>query len=216
MKKLLSLSFTAVLALSAAIVLGANLAAGRIADMRVNSAYKDGSLVSEQLSAEDFEMEGLAERKRDGVVKYVATDSDPQMYYTVDGLFTNMTFTMENTMPYTEIVVYYTTTADQGFSEKQRLWAQPVKGSENTFAFSLPMQYVHTLRIDPTVSGGSFLTFGSFQLNGENASRESGPGYSPLEFLGFTATDLPFFVLYTGLLASIIRFIQDLFTKKSD
>ena len=209
MKKLFSLSFTKLAALSACIVLVANISLGAIADFRIDSALKNGKMISAELTVEDFELEGMVERKKDGVVRYVATDSDPQMYYVVDGLFTNMTFTMENTMPDTEIVVYYTTEEGQGFSEKQRLWAQPVKGGENLYIIEMPVQFVHTLRIDPTVSGGSFMTFGSFRMNSPSAMMSDG-------IIDITVRDIPVLVLYTALLASIIRFVQDFFTKKSD
>ena len=165
MKKFVSLSFTKILAVSAVIVLAVHSGLGVAADMKENAAYKNGTLVQTELAAEDFTMQSMVERKKDGTVKYVATDSDPQLHCVVNGLFTNMTFSMENSMPGTEIVVYYTTAEGQDFSENQRLWAQLVQGSENTYRIEIPMQHVHTLRIDPTVTGGSFLTFGNFEMN---------------------------------------------------
>lgn len=200
MKKFAQLSFTKIIALSAVLVLFVNTAAGA-----VRYTQEKGS--ETLLSVSDFAMESMAERKQNGVVKYVATDGDPQLLLTVDGAVTGMKFYMESTMPTGEIVVYWTEAEGEGFSERSRTWAQPVKNEENMYSFDLDGQYVHTLRIDPTIYGGNFLTFGDFVLNYQR----------PLSaYIGISYENLPFIVMYTGILASILKFIQEIFTKNSD
>lgn len=201
LKKFSDLTFTKIVAISATVVLLGHFVSGGV------TMVKEKSVVPEVLTIGDFETESMVERKKDGLTRYVATDSDPQLLLTVDGTLTGVKFYMETTMPASEIVVYYTQSAEEGFSERSRVWADTVSGEDGWYRVTLPGGYVHTLRIDPSIYGGNFMTFGDFILNPEKSSAD---------YFGISYRNLPFLVLYTGILASVARFIQEIFTKKSD
>lgn len=197
--KLKKLSFIKILLISAVLVLAANLYTGRDRYF----SYKLSCDWTETLTTEDFRLHSL--QLRDDF--YVATDSDSQLILTVDEIIGGMDFTMDSSMPTGEVLVYYTTEAGQDYSEARRTWAVPDEDGENLYSFTIPVQYVHTLRIDPTIYGGNRLYFGGFVLN---------PPRQFSDFSLFSVQNLPVFMVCTGLLAAIFRFVQEIFTKKSD
>lgn len=197
--KLKKLSFIKILLISAVLVLAVNLYTGRDRYF----SYKLSCDRTQTLTTEDFRLHSL--QLRDDF--YVATDSDSQLILTVDEIIGGMDFTMDFSMPTGEVLVYYTTAPGQDYTESQRTWALPVEGSENLYSFTIPPQYVHTLRIDPTIYGGNRLYFGDFILN---------PPRRFSDFFRPSVQNLPVFMVCTGLLASIFRFVQEIFTKKSD
>ncbi|MBQ3008047.1 MAG: hypothetical protein IJD80_00530, partial [Oscillospiraceae bacterium] len=71
--KIRNLTFTKILALSAVMVLLGHFVLGGLAMAR------DKSVQSQTLSVTDFKISSIIERKRDGEIKYVATDGDPQL-----------------------------------------------------------------------------------------------------------------------------------------
>ncbi len=198
-KKLSNLSFSRILLISAALVLAVQLfaTAGRY------YRYKRCPDRKISYSVTDFELHSL--QQRDDF--YIATDSDSQLVMVVDGETGGMDFVMDSSMPTGEILVYYTTAAGQDYTESQRTWAVPVEGEENLYSFTIPAQYVHTLRIDPTIYGGNRLYFGEFTLN---------PDRSFSNFADFSVRKLPVFMVCTGLTAAFFGFIQEIFTKKQD
>lgn len=204
-KKFVSLSFTKILIFSLAFVLAAQTAFGAVSALRENIDRKNGAIKTQSLSFYDFKAESIAEREIGGEIKYVSTDADPQLILTFDGKMTGMKFYMDSTMPTGEVVVYYTLSTDEDFSEKNKVWAKPE--GNGIYSFTLSEKYIHTLRIDPTIFGGNFMTFGEFVVN---------PKRNFSDYLSFGYENLPFIVMYTGILASIIRFVQEIFTKKSD
>ncbi len=200
MKKLKDLSFARILLLSVAVVLICHFVIGGINMAKDSSNRKNGSLKQITLAAEDFEIESMGKRGD----RYVATDSDPQLLYVVDGLLTKVDFYMESSMPTGEVVVYYTTDRAAGFSEKQRTWAKPI--GDGSYTIDFDGGYIHTLRIDPTIYGGNFILFGDFVINGEK---------SAAEYIGLNYRDIAFMALYSLILAVICRFVKELFTKNS-
>ncbi len=200
MKKLKDLSFARILLLSVIVVMICHFAIGGINMAKDNSNRENGSLVQLTLTAEDFEIESMGKRGD----RYVATDSDPQLLYVVDGLLTKVDFYMESSMPTGEVVVYYTTDRAAGFSEKQRAWAKPIGGGRYTIDFD--GSYIHTLRIDPTIYGGNFMFFGDFVINGEKTAAE---------YMGLNYRNITFMTVYTLVFAVICRFVKELFTKNS-
>ena len=198
-KKLLTLSFSRILRISAALVLAVQLFAGAGRYYRYNRCpHRKISY-----SVTDFQLHSL--QQRDDF--YIATDSDSQLVMVVDGEMGGMDFVMDSSMPTGEILVYYTTRAGQDYTESQRTWALPVEGRDNLYSFTIPAQYVHTLRIDPTIYGGNRLYFGGFTLNPDRAFSD---------FVGLSLTDLPVMAVCTALLATFFAFVQEIFTKKRD
>lgn len=198
-KKLSNLSFGRILLISMLVVLAVKLYTAYNRSWR----YGLGCDWTQTYTAEDFQLHSL--QQRDDF--YIATDSDSQLIMVVDGETGGMDFTMDSSMPTGEILVYYTTAPGQDYTESQRTWAVPVKGSENLYSFTIPAQYVHTLRIDPTIYGGNRLYFGEFILNPDR-------GFS--DFISFSVTDLRIMAVCTVLLAAFFGFVQEIFTKKQD
>ncbi|MBQ8604967.1 MAG: hypothetical protein IJ410_09035 [Oscillospiraceae bacterium] len=197
--KLKKLSFTKILLISAVIV----LAVGLYNSWNRYFSYGLSCDWTGEFSVTDFELHSL--QLRDDF--YVATDSDSQLVMTVDNVIGGMDFVMDSSMPTGEVLVYYTTAPGQDYTESQRTWAVPSEDGEKLYSFTIPAQYVHTLRIDPTIYGGNRLYFGEFILN---------PPRQFSDFVNFSATELPVVMVCTGLLASFFRFVQEIFTKKSD
>jgi len=198
-KKLLNLSFSRILLISALIVLTVRLYAACNQSWR----YGLGCDWTRTYTAADFQLHSL--QQRDDF--YTSTDSDSQLVMVVDGEIGGMEFTMDSSMPTGEILVYYTTAPGQDYTESQRTWAVPVENSENLYSFTIPVQYVHTLRIDPTICGGNRLYFGEFILN---------PARNFSDFISFSAADLRIMAVCTAVIAAFFGFIQEIFTKKQD
>ncbi|MBR5521442.1 MAG: hypothetical protein IKU54_05540 [Oscillospiraceae bacterium] len=197
--KLKKLSFTKILFISAAVVLAVSL----YSNWNGYFSYGLSCDWTQELSVTDFELHSL--QLRDDF--YVATDSDSQLVMVVDEVIGGMDFEMDSSMPTGEILVYYTTSPDQDYTEVQRTWAVPADEDGVLYTFTIPVQYVYKLRIDPTIYGGNKLYFGTFRLN---------PPHSFSDYAGFRVADLPVIMVYTGLLAAFLKFIQEIFTKKSD
>ena len=198
-KKFMGLSFRGILAVSLALVLTAQL----LADAGQYMSYRISCDRTAIWSAEDFELHSL--QKSDDF--YTATDSDSHLVMVVDDVMGGMEFEMDSSMPAGEVLVYYTTEAGQDYTENQRVWAVPVEKDNVLYSVSLPVQYVHTLRIDPTIHGGNRLHFGTFRLN---------PQRSFSDFTDFSAVGMAPLAVYTAFLAAFLKLVQEIFTKKRD
>ena len=197
--KLKKLSFYKILLISAVIVLAVNLYSG----WRGYSSYKLSCDWTQTLTVEDFRLHSL--QWRDNC--YIATDSDSQLVLTVNEIIGGMDFEMDSSMPTGEVLVYYTTRPGQDYTEKQRTWAVPASDGSNLYSFDIPCQYVHTLRIDPTIYGGNRLYFGEFILNPDRSFSY----YSP-----FTVVNMAVMAVCTAILAAFLAFVQEIFTKYRD
>ena len=102
-------------------------------------------------------------------------------------------------------MVYYTTKEGEGFSENKRWWAQPVDGEDNWYVVEMGLKNVRSLRIDPTMYAGNQMTFGTFIINEERTLSD---------YIAPDARRIFNLLLYTGIISSVLRFVQEIFTKK--
>lgn len=166
-----------------------------------NIARANETLEQSRLEVSDFEQVSM---KQDGE-SLVSTDADPQLILNVNRKMTNIKFYMETSLYPGEIVVYYTTDPRQGFSENKRLWAVPVSGESGWYAVDLGIKDVISVRIDPTIYAGNEMTFGTFVLNEEKTLSD---------YLSVAPSDIFNLLLYTGIISSLLRLLQEIFTKK--
>lgn len=166
-----------------------------------NIARSNETLVQSRMTAADFQQFSL---KADGDM-LIATDSDPQLIWQADQKITNIKFYMETSLYPGEIVVYYTTKDGEGFSENKRLWAQPVNGEDNWYTVEIGLKNVRSLRIDPTMYAGNQMKFGAFIINEEKTLSD---------YIAPDVRRIFNLLLYTGIISSVLRFVQEIFTKK--
>lgn len=203
-KKLLSLSGRALLALSV-LLASLGVTAGAAKDYLAEKSARDsGSLGQIVLADTDFVMNSM--RSAAPEKGWRATDGDPQLVYTQQMMFTGVKFYMEYSMYPGEMLLYYTTQAQPRFSNANMAVIKPVKGEKGWFAVSLPATQVTSLRIDPTVTAGNHLVFGDFVVN------------PPQGFAAYLAPDaytMLSTVVYSLVLFAILSFVKDFFTKNS-
>ncbi len=200
-KKFTQLTFIQLTALCCAFVLVFHTARGTADFLKEKSRRDAGQLKTLHFSETDFEHVSLLPAENG---EYIATDGDPQMIITVDGLFTGIKMHMEAAMPPGKIIAFYTTGRDMPFSEKQILWLYPVKDRDNIYSAAMPPEYIHTLRIDPTELGANRLKFGRFEINSKN---------TPTDYLKINHINMPYMAVYTAVLASVLKLLQEILQK---
>lgn len=166
-----------------------------------NISRSNETLVQSRMTVSDFQQMSM---KADGDL-LISTDSDPQLIWQADQKITNIKFYMETSLYPGEIVVYYTTKDGEGFSENKRLWAQPVDGEDNWYIVEMGLKNVRSLRIDPTMYAGNQMKFGTFIINEERTLSD---------YITPDARRIFNLLLYTGIISSVLRFVQEFFTKK--
>lgn len=166
-----------------------------------NISRSNETLVQSRMTVSDFQQISM---KADGD-RLISTDSDPQLIWQADQKITNIKFYMEPSLYPGEIVVYYTTKDGEGFSENKRLWAHPVDGENNWYVAELGLKDVRGLRIDPTMYAGNHMTFGTFVINEERTLSD---------YIAPDARRIFNLLLYTGIISSVLKFVQEIFTKK--
>lgn len=162
---------------------------------------KRGKLTQTVYTFSDFEAYSFKDGENGAVI---TTDNDPQMILSGERYLTNIKFYMDYTVFPGEITLYYTQKQGQGFSERKRVWAKPVRGEDGYYEFDLPAKKVLSVRIDPTMYAGNELSFGDFVFNGEKSAAD----YYRVDY-----THLYLLIVYTVILSSCIRFVQELFIK---
>ncbi len=167
------------------------------------SARKDGSMQEFTTECVRFQMMGF-EYIGDGY-KYVVTNHDPQMLSETPQAFTSLKFYMESSMHPGEVVMYYSTEKAPGYSEHRRLWANSVDGEPNWYLIETPVKNVTALRLDPTMYIGNELVFGDFIFN-----REKSFG----DFFEITSGRVYELIVYTAVISSCLRWLQEFITKK--
>lgn len=167
-----------------------------------SSAVKNGSLKSYTLSAEDFVWNGV--RNKDGVI--ITTDNDPQLLLEGVQKFTSVEFYMESSLYPGEMVVYYTEPGDAGFSQRKRLWITP-SDQQNCYVVETAMKDVTSLRIDPTMYAGNVLTFGDFVFNTEKSIGD---------YFAVSYGDVYNLIIYTGIISSVLKFLQEILKREID
>ena len=167
-----------------------------------SSAVKNGSLENYTLTSTDFQLEGI--RVKNGQV--ITTDNDPQMLFEKAQKFTSLTFYMESSIYPGEMVIYYTEPGDAGFSVQKRLWVVPTD-QLGWYTVETSMKNVTALRVDPTMYAGNVLTFGDFIFN-----REKTLG----DYFAVSYSDVFNLIIYTGIISSVLKFLQEIIRKEID
>ena len=179
------------------------LLSGLLAFVTENAARKDGSLANYTVRAEDFAWSGI--ENRDGVL--ITTDLDPQMIMEKDQKLISIKFYMESSAYPGEMAAYYTEPGDQAFSVQKRVWIRPDQGETNWYIMETGMKNITAIRLDPTMYAGNILTFGGFIFN-----REKSFG----DYFALSYSDVYNFILYTGIISSVLKFLQEMITRKFD
>ncbi|MBR5875168.1 MAG: hypothetical protein IKY90_10615 [Oscillospiraceae bacterium] len=202
-KKLLSLSATAVLLLSLAVSLSVNCGCKAVDYIRETNARKSGQLQEITLSDADFELSSM--KKHPSENGLVATDGDPFIIYSCNMLLSGVSFRMEYSMYPADMLLYWTTATQTEYSNSNMAVITPAKDEEGLFYVSVPLTEVTGIRIDPTTVAGNHLVFSDFVINPEKTLSE---------YLTFDSYSLMAVGIYTLVLFAVIRFVQDFFTKK--
>lgn len=140
------------LVLSIAFVLVCYLAGCTFILLRDSSRIQNGILQQKTLVLEDFTFESVQIlESENGKQRFVSTDHDPQLIYTIDGQTPFapgiVSFDAQPHLPSGEMVLYYTTKAGQGFSDTRRVWA--FQQSDGSWQFDLTGKLVYAIRLDP-------------------------------------------------------------------
>ena len=200
-KKLEKMSFSLIL-LAAVVITGlAFMAKGGFDYYKDVSARKNGSLATSRLAVTDFVVDGM--REKDGA--WQTTDGDPKMMYNISGMFTGVSFTADYLVYPGDIVLYYFSQPGEGFSPQNRLYVSQDKDNPQLFHCSMRATYVVDIRLDPTTIGGNMIDFDSIIIN---------PPLTLADYLAITPYKLLMWGIYSLLLAAILRFVQEFFTKK--
>ena len=146
----------------------------------------------------------LESAEKEGVI--ITTDNDPQMILDGEQKFSSLRFYMESTVYPGEMVIYYTEKGDAGFSVQKRLWIVP-DSQMNWYIVKTPMKSVTSLRIDPTMYAGNILEFGDFIFNEEKSLGE---------YFTVSYGDIFNLVIYTGIISSVLKFLQEILKKQID
>ncbi len=165
---------------------------------------KNGSLIEKRLTVDDFFCDGMKKLENG---EWQTTDNDPKMIIEEKQKITSIYFYMESSMFPGEMTMYYTEEGDAGFSERKRIWAIPVQGEKNWYCIDMNMKNVTSIRIDPTMYRGNIIKFGDFIFNEE------------MSFIGYFEISYGTvfnFIVYTGLISSIIKFIVEILTRNFD
>ena len=166
------------------------------------SAFKNGTLETYTITSTDFMWNGIKEK--DGQV--VTTDNDPQMLLEKPQKFTSLKFYMDASIHPGEMVVYYTEPGDAGFSSQKRLWVVPTD-QLGWYTVETSLKNVTALRVDPTMYAGNILTFGDFTFNREK----------PLvDYFAVSYGDVFNLIVYTGIISSVLKFLQEIIRKEID
>jgi len=202
-KKLEKITSLQIIGFSALLLITVFLCRGFMGYFAESSARKDGALEEYTLQAKNFEWSSF---KREGE-KMVPTDNDPQLILNVEQKMISVRFTMESSLYPGEVVLYYTEPGDIGFSERKRVWATGVDGHPDQYLFEMPLKTVTSLRIDPTMYAGNRLELKDFVFNEENTLSD---------YLRVSTGTMYNFVLYTGIISSVLKYLLELITRKFD
>ena len=166
-----------------------------------SAARKDGRLQAKTVDLFRFQPMGV---EWDGQA-FKVTNHDPQLLMEIPQAFTSLKFYMESSMHPGEVVMYYSTEKAPGYSEHRRLWANSVDGEPNWYLIETPVKNITALRLDPTMYIGNELTFGDFIFN-----REKPVG----DFFEITTGRVYELIVYTAIISSCLRWLQEFITKK--
>lgn len=175
---------------------------GLVGYITETSARKNDSLSQYTISATDFVWNGI--KVKEGVV--ITTDNDPQMLLETPQKFSSLKFYMECSIYPGEMCVYYTEPGDQAFSAHKRLWVVPTDQT-GWYMVETSMLDVTALRLDPTMYAGNVLTFGDFIFNAEKTIGE---------YFEISYGHVFDFIIYTGIISSVLKFLQEMLKREID
>lgn len=167
------------------------------------AARKNGSLQYRVMTVDQMEWSGIEDR--DGLL--ITTDLDPQLATREISKFSSLKFYMEYTIFPGEMVIYYMEPGDPGFMVSKRRWLTPVQGQMGWYTVDIPMKTVSAIRIDPTMYAGNQLTFGDFIFNEEKSFGD---------YFQISYGDIFNLFLYTGIISSVLKFLQEMLKKEID
>ncbi len=110
----------------------------------------------------DFQLNSIVE-KEPGI--YVATDNDPNICIVVDSIIKKVEFNADYYVSPGEIVAFYTNGEMESFSFKHYAIAHSKKDRSDSFSLDIGSNYVHELRIDPTIVAGNKFTIDNIVIN---------------------------------------------------
>lgn len=190
MRKLKELKGIRLIALCAAVIILLWLAANTIDFAREKVARARGELNTVTLSADDFELVGIA-RTENG--QYTCTDGDPQLILKDVGYITSIAFNCSFSVAPGEMVVYYAEDENCTFSAAKRYWL--FAEQENCYTADMPVKKVYAIRLDPTSIAGNVMDIESIVINGEKPF---------LSYFAVTFREIFRLMVYAGLLAAVI------------
>ena len=200
-KKLEKISFSLILAVAMAATAVGFAAKGTVDYCKDVQARKSGNLATVEMAVTDFTVDGI--REKDGA--WQTTDGDPQMLYPLNGGFTGIAIRADYLVYSGDVIVYYTTAPGTDFSRKNRVYLSQDKNDPQLYTGSIPLTNVADLRLDPTTVAGNMIDFQSIIIN---------PSMSLADYLAVTPYKLLMWAICSLLLAAILRFVQEFFTKK--
>ena len=200
-KKIEKIRSWQIILFSALLLVSLFLGWGTLNLARETAARKDGRLQERTVDLMRFLQMGV---EWDGTV-FKVTNYDPQLLMEQPQAFTSLKFYMESSMHPGEVVMYYSTEKAPGYSEHRRLWATSVDGEPNWYIVETPVKDVTALRLDPTMYIGNELMFGDFIFN-----REKSIG----DYFTVTPGRVYELIVYTALISSCLRWLQEFITKK--
>lgn len=202
-EKIRNISSRRIIVATALLLVVCFVAKGAFGFIAETAARKNGSLEYKVMSVEDFEWSGI--ENRDGIL--ITTDLDSQLATRAVPKFSSLKFYMEYTIFPGEMVVYYMEEGDPGFYPHKRRWITPVQGQMGWYTVDIPMKTVTAIRIDPTMYAGNQLTFGDFIFNEEKTAAD---------FFAVSYGDIFNLFLYTGIISSVLKFLQEMLKKEID
>ena len=200
--KIKNVSSKAIIAFTAIMLVAVFITKGLLGYVAETTAFKNGSLETYTITATDFEWNGI--REKNG--RIITTDNDPQMTLEKSQKFTALKFYMDASIHPGEMVVYYTEPGDAGFSVQKRLWIVP-DDEIGWYKVETSLKNVTALRVDPTMYAGNVLVFGEFIFNQEK----------PIgAYFAVSYGDVFNLLIYTGIISSILKFLQEIIKKEID
>ena len=200
--KIKKISSRAIIIFTAFLLVALFIAKGLYGYITEASARKNGSLSQYTVGATDFVWNGIVEKAG----QVITTDNDPQMVLETQDKFTSVRFYMESSIYPGEMCVYYTQPGDEAFSVQKRLWIVPTDQT-GWYMVETSMMDVTSLRIDPTMYAGNVLTFGDFIFNEEKTFGD---------YFAVSYGDVFDLIVYTGIISSVLKFLQEMLKKEID
>lgn len=200
--KIKRISSRSIITVTALVLVSLFVLTGLVSFARETIAHNNGSLYQYTVDSTDLTWSGIEYRNG----HLMTTDNDPQMIFEKQQKFTSLRFYMEASIYPGEMVVYYTEPGDAGFSAQKRLWITPTDET-GWYYVETTMKNVTSLRVDPTMYRGNIVTFGDFIFNEDKTFAD---------YFEITPNHIFNLVVYTGIISSVLKFLQEMLKKEID